>query len=144
VGANEECGGRLQVIFDGDCGLCNRLVQWLLRRDRDRRLCFVAAGSAVGAALLAKHRRDSAEASRTILVVREASSEPGDMLARSEAVAAVLTELAPPWPLVAGVLRRIPLPVRDTGYRIVARLRYRLLGPESCRIPSAGDPRSLP
>jgi predicted DCC family thiol-disulfide oxidoreductase YuxK len=104
----------------------------------------VAAGSAVGAALLAKHRRDSAEASRTILVVREASSEPGDMLARSEAVAAVLTELAPPWPLVAGVLRRIPLPVRDTGYRIVARLRYRLLGPESCRIPSAGDPRSLP
>ena len=50
-----ELGDRLLVIFDGHCGLCNRAVRWLVRRDSQDRLRFVAAESAKVAGLLARH-----------------------------------------------------------------------------------------
>ena len=30
------------VLYDGECGLCDRLVQWLLRHDRDGILSYAA------------------------------------------------------------------------------------------------------
>jgi predicted DCC family thiol-disulfide oxidoreductase YuxK len=50
---------------------------------------------------------------------------------------ALLAELPRPWPWVATGLRWIPLPLRDSGYRLVARWRYRLWGRlESCPVPT--------
>ena len=33
--------GRVLVLFDGNCALCNGVVRWLIRRDRLDRLRFV-------------------------------------------------------------------------------------------------------
>jgi predicted DCC family thiol-disulfide oxidoreductase YuxK len=55
VNSFEELGGRLLVIFDGQCGFCNRSVRWFLRRDRRDRLRFVASDSPKVAELLARH-----------------------------------------------------------------------------------------
>ncbi len=139
MSAPGESDGRLIVIFDGRCGLCNGLVQWLLRRDRQDRLRFVAVDSAAGVALLAKYGLDSAEAERTILLVHEADQWQGALI-RTEAVVALLKELPSPWPLVSWVLRWIPLPMRDAGYRIVAHMRYRIWGKlEHCPLPSEDE-----
>jgi predicted DCC family thiol-disulfide oxidoreductase YuxK len=144
VSHQEEAVKRLQVVFDGRCGLCNSMVRWLLRRDRNRRIAFVAAGSERGDALLAKYGRDSAEAARTILVIREGGREHNTVLVRSAAILVLLKELPQPWPTAAQVLRWIPLPLRDAGYRIVARLRYRIWGrSDTCPIPTSGTPDQL-
>jgi predicted DCC family thiol-disulfide oxidoreductase YuxK len=136
VSHSEESGGQLQVIFDGRCGLCNGLVRWLKRRDVYHRLRFIPSESAQGGALLAQHGRDADEASQTILVLREGGSAQQGVLVRSAAVLALLRESAPPWQAVAHVLRWIPLPLRDVGYRIVARVRYRIWGRnDACPIP---------
>jgi predicted DCC family thiol-disulfide oxidoreductase YuxK len=131
-----ELDGRLLVVYDGHCGLCNRSVRWLLKRDREDRLRFAASESPQLAELLAE-LGVSASGPETILVVRNAGSPGEQLLVRSEAVMALLAELPRPWPRVAAALRRIPKPVRDVGYKLVARWRYRLWGRvESCPVPT--------
>jgi predicted DCC family thiol-disulfide oxidoreductase YuxK len=62
------------------------------------------------------------------------------VLARSEAVLALLAELPRPWPAVAAALGWIPRPLRDLGYRLIARWRYRIWGRlESCPVPTAEE-----
>ncbi len=141
-----ELGGRLLVLFDGHCGLCDRTVRWLLRRDSQDRLRFAASESpqsAKVAGLLARQgigTPDTESSPATILVVRDFGHLAEVILVRSEAVLALLAELPRPWPLVAAVLRWIPRPMRDLGYRLVARWRYRIWGRlESCPLPTAEE-----
>jgi predicted DCC family thiol-disulfide oxidoreductase YuxK len=144
-----ELGDRLLVIFDGRCGLCNRAVRWFLVRDRLDRLRFVASESPKVAELLAKHGLGAPDADpeiksgsplRTILVVLDPGGPAERILRRSDAVMALLWELPRPWPAVAVALRWILRPVRDLGYRLIARWRYRIWGRlESCPIPTAEE-----
>jgi predicted DCC family thiol-disulfide oxidoreductase YuxK len=138
-----ELGGRLLVIFDGQCGLCNRMVRWLLQRDRRDRMRFATAESPQAAGLLARNgigAPDPESGPATILVVRNAGGPAELVLVRSEAVLAMLRELPRPWPAVETVLSWIPRPVRDMGYRLVTRWRYRIWGRlESCPLPTVGD-----
>jgi predicted DCC family thiol-disulfide oxidoreductase YuxK len=138
-----ELGDRLLVIFDGHCGLCNRSVRWFLRRDRNDRLRFVASESAKVAGLLAKIGigvADAGSSPGTILVVRGPGGPAERWFTRSEAILAMLGELPGPWPAAGVALRWIPRPLRDLGYRLVARWRYRIWGRlESCPIPTAEE-----
>ena len=43
------------LLYDGVCGLCNRFVQFILRRDRDAVFRFAALQSAFAATILARH-----------------------------------------------------------------------------------------
>jgi len=76
----------------------------------------------------------------TILVVRNTGGAAESVLVRSDAVVALLRELPRPWPWVGVALRLIPQVLRDLGYRLVARWRYRIWGRlESCPMPSAEE-----
>jgi predicted DCC family thiol-disulfide oxidoreductase YuxK len=135
-----DIGDRLLVIFDGHCGFCNHSVRWFLRRDRLDRLRFVPFESPKVAGLLARHGLDAAMAAPgpdTILVVRNPEGEAEQVFVRSEAALAMLGKLPRPWPVIAAGLRWVPRPLRDLGYRLVARWRYRIWGRlESCPIPT--------
>jgi predicted DCC family thiol-disulfide oxidoreductase YuxK len=136
-------GGRLLVIFDGECGLCNRSVRWLLTHDQFDRLRFVPSSSPKVAALLTHFGFDAATAvgdSGTILVAQALDTPAERMLTRSDAVVALLRQLPLPWPAVGATLRIIPRPLRDLGYRIVAHYRYRIWGRlDTCPIPTAQE-----
>lgn len=110
---------RAIVVFDGDCGLCNGFVAWLIRRDRDRR--FLIAGSAgdAGRAALAAAGLPAAIAASSLVVWdgRKAAL-------RSDAVARIAAELPWPW-RSATALRLVPRGLRDTAYDAVARRRPR-------------------
>jgi predicted DCC family thiol-disulfide oxidoreductase YuxK len=137
-----ELGGRVLVIFDGHCGLCNRSVRWCLRRDRGDRMRFVASESPKVAALLARHGIEGAGAivPDSMVVVRDAGGADERSLVRSEATLALLSELPRPWPLVAAVARWVPRAVRDAAYRLIARWRFRIWGRlESCPLPTAEE-----
>ena len=59
------------------------------------------------------------------------------MLARSDAVIFVLKQLGGFWGLIGFVLQFKPRFLRDWGYRVVARNRYRVFGrSETCFLPS--------
>jgi len=129
-------GNRLLVIFDGQCGFCNSTVRWFVRRDRRDRLRFAASDSPMVAGVIARHGNSlpgQKTASSTILVVREFGGPGESILVRSDAAMAMLLELPQPWPAVATLMRLIPRPIRNLGYRLVAHWRSRIWGRvESC------------
>ena len=136
-------GGRLLVVFDGRCGFCNRAVRWFLRRDRGDRLRFVASESEKVAKLLERHGVEAADSEAgpgSILVVVDADGAAEKLLDRSDAVVAMLRELPQPWAAVGVGLGWVPRALRDFGYGIVARWRYRIWGRlDSCPLPTAAE-----
>jgi predicted DCC family thiol-disulfide oxidoreductase YuxK len=143
-----QIGDRLLVVFDGHCGFCNRSVRWFLRRDGHDRLRFVPSESPKIAPLLARHQISETEnglgsptlAPSTILVVSNPDTPVEQVLVRSDAAIAMLHRLPRPWPAVAAGMRWIPRSLRDLGYRLVARVRYRIWGRlETCPIPTAQE-----
>lgn len=143
MSGSDEIDGRLLVIFDGHCVLCNGMVRWLLRRDRRDRLRFAAFDAENVADLLARHgiQLSGPQVSpSTMLVVKDFNRATEEILVRSDAALAMLRELPRPWPAIAAALRLIPRPVRDLGYRLVARLRNRIWGRlKSCPRPTAEE-----
>ena len=130
------------VLYDGVCGLCNRMVQFVLKRDRGDTFRFASLQSSLAKGILARHGRDAADLDTVYVVVNREVSNPEhsaeQLLARSDAVLFILRRLGGFWDAVAGLLRLIPRPIRDWGYRIVARIRYRVFGKyDTCPIPSA-------
>lgn len=135
-----DLGDRLLVIFDGHCGFCNKSVRWFLRRDRNDRLRFVPSESPLVADILARHgfsADDFPAGPSTLVVVRNAGGDGEQIFTRSDAAVVLLAELPRPWPIVATLFRWIPRPLRDLGYRFIARWRYRIWGRlDSCPIPT--------
>ncbi|MGA2887216.1 MAG: DCC1-like thiol-disulfide oxidoreductase family protein [Terracidiphilus sp.] len=136
-------GDRLLVIFDGHCGFCNRSVRWFLRRDRKDRLRFVASESPKIAEFLTRFGMGSPGlelGSNTIVVVRDPSGAAERVFTRSEAARELLGELPQPWRTFGVVFGWIPRPLRELGYRLIARWRYRIWGRlESCPLPTAEE-----
>ena len=122
------------VLYDGVCGLCNRLVQFLLRRDRDDRLRFASLQSEFAAPVLRRHDANPEDLD-TVYVVIDYGRDSERLLARSEAVLELYRELGGVWRVIAAA-RIIPRPLRDVIYNLVARNRYRVFGKsDSCMIP---------
>jgi len=120
------------VYFDGTCGLCSHTVDFLLRHDRRRALRFAPLQGATALQHLPQEDRESLKS----LVV----TYQRQILRRSTAVVRVLSELAGWWRALAWILWLVPLPLRDIGYRVVARYRYSFFGrKEVCRIPTGEE-----
>ena len=143
MAALDKFGGRLLVIFDGHCGLCNRSIRWFLRRDRKDRLRFTPSESEEAARLLARRRfawPDSLDGPDTIVVVRGVGRADEEILLRSEAVLVMLSALPQPWPALGGLCRVVPRGLRDLVYRGIARIRYRVWGRyDACPIPTEDE-----
>jgi predicted DCC family thiol-disulfide oxidoreductase YuxK len=125
------------ILYDGVCGLCNRLVQFILPRDRLDAFVFAALQSDLAAQVLARHGRDASEGD-TFFVVRDYGTPRERLLDRSDAGLFVAKTLGRGWQLV-WPLRFVPRPLRDLGYGLIARNRYRVFGRlEQCMLPSPG------
>jgi len=146
------------LLYDGVCGLCNRMVQFVLRRDEGGRFRFAALQSGLAAQILARHgaRADDLD---TMYVVLNYEMPEERLVARSDAIIFVLRELgggcctagqpeaAVPtratrefrfWHTIGFFLQLVPRAIRDWGYRLVAGSRYRVFGRhDNCPLPSA-------
>jgi predicted DCC family thiol-disulfide oxidoreductase YuxK len=125
------------VLYDGVCGLCNRLNQFLLKRDTHDLFLFASLQSGLAASLLKRHGADPRDLD-TVYVVLD-YDQPGErLLARSDAILHLVTQLDGVWKW-ARVGRLLPKVLRDGIYKAVARNRYRVFGKhDSCMLP---DPK---
>lgn len=126
-------GGAI-LLYDGVCGLCNRLVRFLLARDRAANLRFAPLQSGFAAKALARHGLDPARI-ETVYLITQPGAATERVQSKSRAVLAALGELGGAWRL-AGILRIIPGPLRDAVYDLVAKIRYRVFGrSDRCVLP---------
>jgi predicted DCC family thiol-disulfide oxidoreductase YuxK len=131
-------GGAI-LLYDGVCGLCNRLVRFLLARDRRGRLRFAPLQSGFSARALARHGRDATRLD-TVYLITQPGTAGERVLSRSRAVLAALEELGGAWRLAGTLLRVVPGPLRDALYGLVAKIRYRVFGrSDRCVLPPPED-----
>ena len=129
--------GRHLLLYDGECGLCDRFVRFVLARDRRGRFRFATLQGPVGRDLVAAFGRDPNRL-ETVHAVVDYRSQARRVLNRSAAALFVLGQLGWPWRL-ATALRWVPPALRDRLYDRVATHRYRLFGRHAaCPVP---DPR---
>ena len=122
------------ILYDGVCGLCNRLVQFILKRDKRDYFRFASLQSDWSSTLLQRHQLDPRDLD-TVYVVVDYGQPAERLLARSDAILFLLGELGGIWK-VAVVGKILPRPLRDAIYGLVARNRYRVFGKyESCMLP---------
>lgn len=125
---------RSVIVFDGECGLCNGFVAWLIVRDRRGAYAVTGSAGELGAAALAAGGVHEAMAQSTIVVV----TPGGKALTHSTAVLRILSGLPIPWSL-ARVGFAVPRGLRDRIYRTIANRRGRLNAADpACGIPPAG------
>jgi len=129
--------GRGLLLYDGVCALCNGVVQFLLNRDGRGVLRFAPLQSSLGRETLGRFHPQSVPDG--VVLVADALTARERIYYRSDAVAAALEMLPSPWRLVGRVLRLVPRSLREFGYGVVARIRYRLFGRyDVCPLPPPG------
>jgi predicted DCC family thiol-disulfide oxidoreductase YuxK len=118
------------LLFDGVCNLCNRVIQFTIRRDPERKFKFASLQSDTGQQMLKKLGLSINDFESFVLI-------KGDKyFLRSTAALMVLRELGGFWRLFY-FLMIIPRPVRDFIYNLVAKSRYRIFGRRAtCMVPT--------
>lgn len=131
--------GHAVILYDGVCGLCNRLVRFILKRDSADHFRFASLQSPFAAEILRRHDLNPADLRSVLLVINHAL--PGEhLLSRSQAASYALRRLGAFWRGVAALGRVLPSGVSDWLYDAIARNRYRVFGKyESCPLPNAAD-----
>jgi predicted DCC family thiol-disulfide oxidoreductase YuxK len=123
------------ILYDGVCGLCNRIVRFILKRDSRDLFRFATLQSGFARALLQKHGMIADKLESTYLVL-----DPGQaterVQIRSEASITIFRELGGFWRTLANLSAIFPRRLNDWGYNLVARYRYRLFGKyDTCPLP---------
>jgi len=129
--------GDVIVLYDGVCGLCSRIVSFLLPRDRARRIHFAALQGALAAGILGRHGLPPVEGDPQSIILVEAPGTPHERLFHRSAAALRIARLLPgAWPALAAFWV-VPRLLRDWVYDRVANNRYRIFGRlDACTLPS--------
>ncbi len=134
--------GHTLVLYDGVCGLCNRLVNFLLRHDRGDRFRFAALQSEFAQGRLRRHRLDPSDFD-TVVVLSDFGQPTEQVFTRAQAAIRAIEQLGGIWQL-ARVCRIIPGPLRNAAYNLIARHRYRIFGKyDECPLPRPEDRRKF-
>jgi predicted DCC family thiol-disulfide oxidoreductase YuxK len=121
------------VLFDGVCNLCNGAIQFLLKRDKQKKFLVGSLQGMTGQEYLRKYHLDSDQYHSFLLI------EGNVLYTRSTAVLRTLKHLGRGWQLLY-VFIYIPQPIRDGVYKLIAAYRYKWFGKkDQCRVPTASE-----
>ena len=125
----------LIVFYDGVCGLCNRLIQFLLKRDNQDKLRFASLQSDFASKVLTRHGLDPSDLD-TLHIVENYDQPNERVLNHSTAILRAARELGGLWSIAALLGSVVPRPLRDVFYNLVATNRYKVFGKyETCMLP---------
>jgi predicted DCC family thiol-disulfide oxidoreductase YuxK len=116
------------ILFDGVCNLCNNIVQFVIKRDKNAYFQFASQQSPQGIALMEKYQIDSA--TDTFILIEQERA-----FMKSTAALRVCRNLDGIWKIfIIGMI--IPKGIRDPMYDYIAKNRYKWFGKrESCMLP---------
>lgn len=116
------------VLYDGLCNFCDASVKFIWKRNAMGSIHFVSLQSETGQALLKKHQIPT-DIDSFIFI------DDGTAYLESDAAFQVARHLDKPWSFLR-IGRFFPRPVRNAGYQMIARNRYKWFGQkEACEIP---------
>src|SRR4051812_46711507 len=127
------------ILYDGVCGFCNRTVQFILKRDAKDHFRFATLQSEFANNVLRKHGLNAEKLESVYLVLHP--GQPTEIVQVSSTASITIgRELGWFWRMMGNLLSIVPKPIRDWGYSVIARHRYRIFGKyETCPIPNPRD-----
>jgi len=118
------------VLFDGVCNLCNRAVQFIIKRDKKKQFRFASLQGKAGNELLKKFDLPANVFNSFILF------EEGKVYTRSTAALRIAKKLPGGWKLLYGLMI-LPRFIRNAVYNVIAKNRYKWFGKRNeCMIPT--------
>lgn len=115
------------LFFDGECGLCNRIVRGLLRWDGREVLRYAPLQGPTAQAYLRVHGLPTEDFDSLVFVPDWARRERREFLMRTDGALAATRAIGGVGRVLSW-LRVIPAPWRDAGYKLVARYRNQIWG----------------
>ena len=115
------------LLYDGQCGLCNRVVRSLIQSDRAGRLRYAPLQSAPAQEYLHRQSLPTADFDSLVFVPDWDNPVAGAYRLRTDGALAAAAEVGGIWRLITWT-RVLPAWLRDPCYRLVARTRYALFG----------------
>lgn len=116
------------VFFDGDCGVCNFWVQWILERDKNDKFMFASLQSDFGQKFLSERGLET-KVFNTLYLWKPRQY----YLTKSRAILKVAELLGGVYKLAAGG-RIIPTFLSDKVYNLVSENRMKLAN-QKCFLP---------
>jgi predicted DCC family thiol-disulfide oxidoreductase YuxK len=119
------------VFYDGDCGLCNRSVAFILKHEKEQVIRFAAIQSDFTTELFKKNNWEAPDLSTVYFY------ENGKLNIKSTAALKIARYLKAPrsWMVVFFI---IPRCIRDGVYNFIAKRRKRI-SKGYCVMPKPGD-----
>jgi len=120
------------ILFDGVCNLCNNMVSFLIKYDKNNIFHFAAMQTKAGENIIQEYRVLNDR--KSVILIKE-----GVVLYQSDAIIEIAKQVTG-WPSILKYGFLFPKFLRDGIYDLIAKNRYYLFGKkESCSIPSEKD-----
>lgn len=117
------------LLFDSDCILCNKMVQFVIKNDSKSKFKFAALQSESGNKLLNKFNLSTYDYNTFVYIVND------KYFTKSAAGLMVLKDLGGYWKTFY-VLKLLPLKLRDFFYTQISKRRYVWYGRQkTCLLP---------
>lgn len=118
------------VLFDGVCNLCNRSVQFIIRRDKKKQFLFASLQGKTGQEVLKKFDLPANDFNSFIVL------EGDKIYTRSTAALRMFKKLSGGWKIFYGFII-LPRFMRDALYNLIAKNRYKWYGKrDECMMPT--------
>lgn len=116
------------VFFDGICGLCNRSVDFIIKRDQNQIFRFSPLQGETAQKCLSAENLNN--------INNMVFIDQTGQYSKSSGAVCILQRLNGGWSILGKLLWIVPKPIRDFGYIIIAKYRYQMFGKsEACRLP---------
>ncbi|MCF6348755.1 MAG: DUF393 domain-containing protein [Flavobacteriaceae bacterium] len=119
------------IIFDGNCGFCNKAIMFIATNDKNNNFKFVSSLSNFGTTLLSKHKIKGLEKSTIILVENE-----NEIYTKSISIRKIMLKL-PYYKLIGNLMFVLPRILSDYVYDFISKNRKRIVKNSVCEIPNS-------
>lgn len=120
------------LFYDGECGFCDQIVQFVIKRDAEHRYVFAPLQGKTAKVLL-KDLPEKYKTLDSLVLIEDYKTEP-KYYVMGKGAFRILWKLGGPWKLL-GWISFLPSFLYDWGYRIVARNRHKIFAKTECVIP---------
>lgn len=125
------------LFYDGQCGLCDHIVQFLLKADIEHQFVFAPLQGST-AAIVLKELPEEYKTVDSLVLVENYQAADQKFYVMGKGAFRILWLLGSWWS-VLGVFSFLPSFLYDWGYRLVAHNRHRFFSQSVCVLPDPSN-----
>lgn len=129
--------GKHLIFYDGECGFCDQVVQFMLKIDKEKIFMFAPLQGKTAQENL-KNLSVEFKTGESVILIENYNTDQSKMYVLGKAAFRSLWLLGGFWGLI-GLINFLPSFLYDWGYKLVAKNRKRIFPNESCVIPTLED-----